>query len=73
MLAAGIALSDTISVTNKRTVDPTEKTLINKLLHDISGGQSFSDARKSVNVKIDSNMYRIILVGESRGNLAIGL
>jgi type II secretory pathway component PulF len=70
MLAAGITLSDAISVINKRTVDPAEKTLTDKLLQDISGGQSFSDAIKGLNVKIDSNVYSIILVGESSGNLA---
>jgi type II secretory pathway component PulF len=70
MLAAGITLSDAIFVINKRTVDPAEKKLTDKLLQDISGGQSFSDAIKGLNMKIDNNVYSIIVVVESSGNLA---
>jgi hypothetical protein len=38
MPAAGITLPDAIFVINKRTGDPAEKTLTDKLLQDISGG-----------------------------------
>ncbi|MDR1457896.1 MAG: type II secretion system F family protein, partial [Puniceicoccales bacterium] len=70
MLTAKITLSDAISIINKRTVNPAEKFLTDKLSQDISGGQSFSDAIKSLNIKMDSSVYSIILVGESSGNLA---
>jgi type II secretory pathway component PulF len=70
MLAAGITLSDAISIINKRTVNPGEKFLADKLSQDISGGQSFSDAIKSLNMKMDNSIYSIILVGESSGSLA---
>jgi type IV pilus assembly protein PilC len=73
MLAAGITLSDAISIVNKRTGNPAEKVLTDKLSQDISGGQSFSDAIKGLNMKMDSSIYSIILVGESSGNLAIVL
>ncbi|MDR2779447.1 MAG: type II secretion system F family protein [Puniceicoccales bacterium] len=70
MLAAKITLSDAISIINKRTANSAEKTMTDKMLQDISGGHSFSDAIKNLNTKIDSNVYSIILVGESSGNLA---
>jgi type II secretory pathway component PulF len=70
MLSARITLSDAISIINKRTVNPAEKFLTDKLSQDISGGQSFSDAIKSLNLKMDSSVYSIILVGESSGSLA---
>ncbi|MDR0741856.1 MAG: type II secretion system F family protein [Puniceicoccales bacterium] len=70
MLTASITLSDAISIINKRTGSLAEKFLTDKLLQDISGGQSFSEAIKSLNMKIDSSIYSIILVGESSGNLA---
>ncbi|MDR1173226.1 MAG: type II secretion system F family protein [Puniceicoccales bacterium] len=73
MLAANITLSDAISIINKRTGNPAEKFLTDKLLQDISGGQSFSDAIKSLNIKMDDSVYSIILVGESSGSLAIVL
>ncbi|MDR1891057.1 MAG: type II secretion system F family protein, partial [Puniceicoccales bacterium] len=69
MLAAGITLSDAISVINKRTVDPTEKNTNRQIFAGYFRRQSFSDDRKSLHMKIKSNMYRIILGGESRGNL----
>ncbi|MDR2603140.1 MAG: type II secretion system F family protein, partial [Puniceicoccales bacterium] len=70
MLAANITLSEAISIINKRTTNPAEKFLTDKLSQDISGGQSFSDAIKSLNIKIDNGVYSIILVGESSGSLA---
>ncbi|MDR2776787.1 MAG: type II secretion system F family protein [Puniceicoccales bacterium] len=70
MLSASITLSEAISIINKRTGSSAEKFLTNKLLQDISGGQSFSNAIKSLNIKMDSSIYSIILVGESSGNLA---
>jgi type II secretory pathway component PulF len=70
MLAAEITLSEAISIINKRTVNPAEKFLTDKLSQDISGGQPFSDAIKSLNIKMDSSIYSIILVGESSGALA---
>jgi type II secretory pathway component PulF len=70
MLSASITLSDAISIINRRTVNPAEKFLTNKLSQEISGGQSFSDAIKSLNIKMDSSIYSIILVGESSGSLA---
>ncbi|MDR1433317.1 MAG: type II secretion system F family protein [Puniceicoccales bacterium] len=73
MVASGLTLSDSLSSVNKRTKNAAEKVLTSSLLTDILGGQSMSDAIKKFGAKIDGNVYSIILVGESSGNLATAL
>ncbi|MDR1401882.1 MAG: type II secretion system F family protein [Puniceicoccales bacterium] len=73
MVSSGLTLTDSISSIDKRTKSAAEKMLTSSVLADILAGVSFSDALRRVGGKIDGNVYSIILIGESSGNLAKAL
>ncbi|MDR1413428.1 MAG: type II secretion system F family protein [Puniceicoccales bacterium] len=73
MVSNGLNLTDSIASINKRTKNAAEKMLTNALTADLIAGVSLSDALKKVGAKIDNNVYSIILIGESSGNLASAL
>ncbi|MDR1595868.1 MAG: type II secretion system F family protein [Puniceicoccales bacterium] len=73
MVSAGLTVSDSISTINKRTKVVNELALTSSLLSDILSGVALSYALKKAIPNIDNNVYSIVLVGESSGNLGLAL
>lgn len=70
MLKAGLSLNRALSVLKKQTKNPTLNNILVSLLHDIDGGETFSEGLSKF-PKIFSRLFiSMVQAGEESGNLS---